>query len=137
MGKRRADNETEDFSGSWELNDEEIAEALRDQQLERELDTTLPYDEPLQSDLHDYMREAEQDSLTPEELSEIFDNDCDGPVDINEEVTCRFELQMTHTETAACFDGLYANGATRDWSACDWYEPSLHLVGIGNPHGDD
>ena len=64
-----------------------------------------------------------------------FDNNCNSSID--ETVTCRFVVQMTHAEAAACIEGLYTNSATDDWFAGEWYAPSPHLVGLGNKHGDD
>lgn len=96
----------------WELSDEEIASIVRDQQIERELDRHNPFevDEPLQSDLHDDMREAAQDSLLPEEIAEIVG------VRMSNATGGTYSVE----ETARLLEGLYADDSDiRDFSAND------------------
>lgn len=92
----------------WEPSDEAIAEIVRDLQIERELDRDNPFDdEPLQSDLHDEMREAAHCSLLPEEVRAIVMCNATGGTYSDE-------------ETAQLLEGLYADDSNiRDFSAND------------------
>lgn len=107
------------FEGGWDDElcpgcKKEIETIKRDLAFERQLDREeldAAFDnEPLQSDLHDEMREAAQDSLLPEEITEI----------VGARMSNATGGMYSEEETARLLEGLYADDSDiRDFSAND------------------